>query len=140
MVAEGNKLLAAASGVEHSMVLGFIEICRKKSIDYVVAPYEADAELAFLLTQGHADFVISEDSDLLAYGCKKMVINPLNGTTVPLMRWEDTPNFQKTKEYHITCGNILSREYAINLALGNVNPLDSKTVNSTFQLPSKEGL
>ncbi|PFX13681.1 Exonuclease 1 [Stylophora pistillata] len=195
MVAEGNKLLAAASGVEHSMVLGFIEICRKKSIDYVVAPYEADAELAFLLTQGHADFVISEDSDLLAYGCKKvlfklklsgqcqlieldkalqhlqlsqknflnmcivagydyldsfrgiginksrklisnesnflsvlqgmshapkeysseflkakaiflhqMVINPLNGTTVPLMRWEDTPNFQKTKEYHITCG------------------------------------
>lgn len=53
------------------MVLGFIEICRKKSIDYVVALYEADAELAFLLTQGHADFVISEDSDLLAYGCKK---------------------------------------------------------------------
>ncbi|XP_068726470.1 exonuclease 1-like [Montipora capricornis] len=102
MVAEGNKLRAVASGVEHSMVLGFIEICRQKSIDYVVAPYEADAELAFLLKQGHADFVISEDSDLLAYGCKK--------------------------------------EYAINLALGNVNPLDSNTVKSTFQLPRKEGL
>lgn len=38
----------------------------------MVAPYEADAELAFLLKQGHADFVISEDSDLLAYGCKKV--------------------------------------------------------------------
>ena len=35
-------------------------------------PYEADAELAFLLKQAHADFVISEDSDLLAYGCKKV--------------------------------------------------------------------
>lgn len=38
----------------------------------MVAPYEADAELAFLLKQGHADFVISEDSDLLAYGCEKV--------------------------------------------------------------------
>ena len=38
----------------------------------MVAPYEADADLAFLLKRGHADFVISEDSDLLAYGCKKV--------------------------------------------------------------------
>lgn len=65
------------------------------------------------------------------------VINPLNGTTVPLTRWEDTPNFQKTEEYQIICGNILSREYGVNLAIGNVNPLDSTTVKSTFQLPSK---
>ena len=48
----------------------FLRIAAK--FDYVVAPYEADAELAFLLTQGHADLVISEDSDLLAYGCKKV--------------------------------------------------------------------
>lgn len=71
MVAEGNKLLAAASGGEPSMVLGFIEICRQKSIDYVVVPYEADAELAFLLKQGNADFIISEDSDLLAMDVKR---------------------------------------------------------------------
>ena len=32
------------------------------------------------------------------------VIDPLNGTTVPLTRWEDTPNFQKTEEYQIICG------------------------------------
>ncbi|XP_068742061.1 uncharacterized protein [Montipora capricornis] len=140
MVVKGSKLLAAASGVEHSMVVGFIEICRQKSIDYVVAPYEADAELSFLLKQGHVDFVIFEDSDLLACGCKKAVINPLNGTTVPLTRWKDTPSCPEMEEYQIICGSILSREYAINLALGNVNPLDSNTVNSTFQLPGKEGL
>lgn len=68
------------------------------------------------------------------------VINPLNGTTVPLTRWKDTPSCPEMEEYQIICANILSREYAINLALGNVNPLDSNTVNSTFQLPSKEGL
>ena len=32
------------------------------------------------------------------------VIDPLNGTTVPLTQWEDTPNFQKTQEYQIVCG------------------------------------
>ena len=32
------------------------------------------------------------------------VINPLNGTIVPLTRCEDTPNFQKTQEYQIICG------------------------------------
>ena len=39
---------------------------------YVVAPYEADAQIPFLLRRGHADFAISEDSDLLVYGCKKV--------------------------------------------------------------------
>ena len=39
---------------------------------YVVAPYKADAQIAFLVVNGHADFAISEDSDLLVYGCKKV--------------------------------------------------------------------
>ena len=37
----------------------------------MVAAYEADSQIAFLLKEGHADFAISEDSDLLAYGSKK---------------------------------------------------------------------
>ena len=38
----------------------------------MVAPYEADAQLAYLEKQGIADIVITEDSDLLAFGCKKV--------------------------------------------------------------------
>ena len=38
----------------------------------VVAPYEADAQLAWLYKQQKVDFVISEDSDLLAFGVKKV--------------------------------------------------------------------
>lgn len=40
-------------------------------IEYVVAPYEADAQLAFLWNSGRADVVFTEDSDLLAFGVKK---------------------------------------------------------------------
>lgn len=38
-------------------------------MQYVVAPYEADAQLAFLMKQGLADGVITEDSDCLPFGC-----------------------------------------------------------------------
>ena len=33
-----------------------------------IAPYEADSQLAFIVSSGLADFIITEDSDLLAYG------------------------------------------------------------------------
>ena len=39
---------------------------------YVVSLYESDAQIPFLLSKGFADFTITEDSDLLAYGCKKV--------------------------------------------------------------------
>ncbi|OMH78454.1 Exonuclease 1 [Zancudomyces culisetae] len=42
-------------------------------IEYLVAPYEADAQLAFLEKRGIVDFIITEDSDMLAFGCKKVV-------------------------------------------------------------------
>jgi len=39
----------------------------------VVAPYEADAQLAFLSRSNLVDFIISEDSDLVIFGCSKIV-------------------------------------------------------------------
>ena len=41
-------------------------------MDCIVAPYEADAQLAYLYKQGIIHLVVSEDSDLLVYGCKKV--------------------------------------------------------------------
>lgn len=35
-----------------------------------MAPYEADAQLAFLEREGLIDAIITEDSDLLVFGCK----------------------------------------------------------------------
>lgn len=36
----------------------------------MVASYGADAQIAYLVKHGYADIAISEDSDLLAYGCQ----------------------------------------------------------------------
>jgi exonuclease-1 len=38
-----------------------------------VAPYEADGQLAYLSEIGYVDYINTEDSDLLALGCKKVI-------------------------------------------------------------------
>jgi exonuclease-1 len=48
-------------------------------IPFIVAPYEADAQLGFLYRQGMVDLVITEDSDALVYGCRT-VLYKLDGT------------------------------------------------------------
>ena len=38
----------------------------------MVSPYESDAQITFLLENKLADFAITEDSDLLTYGCQEV--------------------------------------------------------------------
>ena len=49
-------------------------MCINKGITYIVAPYESDAQLTFLVKEGYADIAITEDSDLLVYGCKEVCV------------------------------------------------------------------
>nr|XP_033469977.1 exonuclease 1 isoform X2 [Epinephelus lanceolatus]XP_033469978.1 exonuclease 1 isoform X2 [Epinephelus lanceolatus] len=56
------------------MAHNLIKAARARGVDCVVAPYEADAQLAYLTKCGLAQAVITEDSDLLAFGCKKVIL------------------------------------------------------------------
>lgn len=58
----------------HLCLFVFFQTARMRGVDCVVAPYEADAQLAFLNKSGIAQAVITEDSDLLAFGCKKVPV------------------------------------------------------------------
>ena len=42
---------------------------KQRNVKYVVAPYEADAQLAYLAKTGDTHLTIAEDSDLLLYRC-----------------------------------------------------------------------
>lgn len=55
------------------MARQLIEELKKMNIQYVVAPYEADAQLAYLEKKGIINGILSEDSDLLVYGAKKLI-------------------------------------------------------------------
>jgi exonuclease-1 len=45
----------------------------KEKVQCIVAPYEADAQLAYLMKTNKVDAVITEDSDLIAFGCTKLI-------------------------------------------------------------------
>ena len=49
------------------------QACRQRGIKYLVAPFEADAQLEYLNKKGYADVVITEDSDLLMFGCTQVI-------------------------------------------------------------------
>lgn len=42
---------------------------QETKIDYIVSAYEADAQLRQLSREGVVDWILTEDSDLIAYGC-----------------------------------------------------------------------
>lgn len=56
------------------LVLCLLKACRARGVDCIVAPYEADAQLAYLNKCGIAQLIITEDSDLLLFGCDKVYV------------------------------------------------------------------
>ncbi|KAI3883730.1 hypothetical protein MKW92_020706 [Papaver armeniacum] len=50
-----------------------IQVLKQENIDFVVAPYEADAQMAFLALSKQVDAVITEDSDLIPFGCPRII-------------------------------------------------------------------
>lgn len=92
-----------AIDITPDMALRFIKALQNENIEYVVAPYEADAQLAYLERVGLIDGIVTEDSDLLVFGCKKVLfkMNEFgecmeidrarfgNNTGMPLAGWND---------------------------------------------------
>jgi exonuclease-1 len=60
--------------VTNEMTRKLMNMLKKLQIQFYVAPYEADAQLAFLSKAKLVDAVISEDSDCIPYGCKKVLL------------------------------------------------------------------
>lgn len=70
---EARKEFSKAVEINHEHALALMEACRKENIDCITSMYEADAQLAYLNKIGVVDYVISEDSDLILFGCTKIV-------------------------------------------------------------------
>ncbi|KAJ6825795.1 putative exonuclease 1 isoform X1 [Iris pallida] len=76
--AAGNSAAAfecyqKAVDISPSIALGLIKVLKQEKVDYIVAPYEADAQMTFLSIHKHVDAVITEDSDLIPFGCSRII-------------------------------------------------------------------
>ncbi|CAH0476721.1 unnamed protein product [Peronospora belbahrii] len=67
---EARKCFVRAADVSPYIAHRVIQQLKKQNVSYVVAPYEADAQLAYLVKSGLAHGVITEDSDCLLFGCQ----------------------------------------------------------------------
>ncbi|KAG9043367.1 Rad2 nuclease [Tulasnella sp. UAMH 9824] len=71
--AQAREILTRCVDVTPEMAAQVIKALKVEAIPYVVAPYEADAQLAYLERSGIVDGVITEDSDLLVFGCRNVL-------------------------------------------------------------------
>lgn len=65
-------MLTSCIPITHDLVKNVIERLKKDGVEYYVSPYESDAQLAYLDKIGYIDCVITEDSDLCAYGVREI--------------------------------------------------------------------
>ncbi|CAM9301965.1 unnamed protein product, partial [Discosporangium mesarthrocarpum] len=72
--AAAHQFFSKAADVTPFMAHKLIqEIKHIKGVQYVVAPYEADAQLGYLARNSLVDAVITEDSDILLFGCPRVL-------------------------------------------------------------------
>ncbi|KAH9845204.1 Helix-hairpin-helix class 2 (Pol1 family) motif protein [Teratosphaeria destructans] len=69
-VAQAHLELQKAVDITPVMARELIEELKRLDVAYIVAPYEADSQMAYLEKQGIIDGILSEDSDLLVFGTK----------------------------------------------------------------------
>lgn len=122
-VREGNMAMAQrkyAESIDITPLIAFefITALRKLEVEYYVAPYEADAQLAYLYLTGKVQLVITEDSDLLVFGVKRVFFKmdrAGNGFEVDLTRMAEVDeeinlkNF--THEMFMTCCILSGCDY-----------------------------
>lgn len=68
-----RKYMQSSIQITQEHVRAIQQMLDRQNVKYIVAPYEADAQLAYLGRNNQVDYVITEDSDLLAYGCPRVI-------------------------------------------------------------------
>ena len=65
--------LPVATTAEHVRFLQqLMQALKAAAVEFIVAPFEADAQMAYLAINGLVHAVSTEDSDLLPYGCPRV--------------------------------------------------------------------
>ncbi|KAI9267900.1 PIN domain-like protein [Phascolomyces articulosus] len=70
---EATECFQQSIHVTPHMIKQVIKALKAKKIQHVIAPYEADAQLTYLMNTNKVDAVITEDSDLLVFGCHTVI-------------------------------------------------------------------
>lgn len=76
-----RELMKRCVSVTPAILNSIIQILRINNIEYIISPYESDAQLYYLQRSGYIEYILTEDSDLIIYGCTK-ILYKLSGNRV----------------------------------------------------------
>ncbi|GAA5825534.1 hypothetical protein JCM11251_000275 [Rhodosporidiobolus azoricus] len=95
---QARECFVKAVDVTPAMAYQLIKALRREGVQYVVAPYEADPQLCYLEKAGIVDAIITEDSDLLVFGCKNVLFKlDGEGNCISISR----DDFSRCREYNL---------------------------------------
>lgn len=95
---EAKRYFGKSMIITSKMINLFIDILNKLGIEVIVSPYEADAEISYLCRSGIADFGVSEDSDIVVFGCPMLVSKLQPSGDCSVINFDDLWNKQVIKE------------------------------------------
>ncbi|ODV92528.1 hypothetical protein CANCADRAFT_17583, partial [Tortispora caseinolytica NRRL Y-17796] len=70
---EARKMFSRAISITPEMCYSLMQALKEEQIKFIVAPYEADAQMAYLEKNGFVSLIVSEDSDLFVFGASKLL-------------------------------------------------------------------
>ena len=73
LINEADEHFKLSIEINENIITHLLTILKKKNINFIVSPYEADPQLSFLTRNKISDFVITEDSDLIPYRCPNII-------------------------------------------------------------------
>ncbi|CCW67500.1 unnamed protein product [Phytomonas sp. Hart1] len=132
---EALECLWKAVDVSTELAHILIQVLREeRRVECLVAPYEAEAQMAYLCRQGYVEAALSEDSDLIAYYCPCIIakVETASGRCVVVHPKVSVPAFFSS----IAAMNLPQRARARGDGiLAEARPLNSST-SSTNPAPA----
>ncbi|WUR02294.1 exonuclease 1 [Vairimorpha necatrix] len=71
--AKAREIMKRCVSVTRNIIHEMTTLLKNIEIEYFIAPYEADAQLCYLENIGYIDCIMTEDSDMIPFGCKNIL-------------------------------------------------------------------
>ena len=72
-IGENSLLKKYSKKLPKEIIHFFIDYLIYKKIDFIISPYESDSQLIYMYNKKEIDYIMSEDSDMVIYGCFNIV-------------------------------------------------------------------
>lgn len=73
MTEKAQKSMRKCYSVKDEHIYDVIQVLKRKNIEYMISPYEGDAQLCYLQKIKYIDYILTDDSDLIVYGCTNIL-------------------------------------------------------------------